>query len=112
MAKLTPLERAKIYLYAAKDYIKNPAISSMCIRLAIRHYEITGERIIIENVFEKYPEFKLFEPKKNIDCGEFWFMSNNREEREDNRLSRINILLLCYHMAKDKHYSTIKIKKK
>jgi hypothetical protein len=115
MAKLTPLERAFVYQIAEMK-IRNCDANTMCYALCVSLSILQDTLTLVtpDEISVLFPEYKLFKPKVNT--GHYqkwftWFPQQSKKEDINNRKTRQTILLLCYHMAMDEHYSTIKIKK-
>lgn len=89
MKKLTPKQRAEIYLKVAK---MNDYVAYACGALEdVSNVDRKGKDFswMLETYF---PEFLLFKPKLNTPSRQVWF------ENSDDRL---NALLFSYHMALD-----------
>lgn len=113
MEKLTPLERATVYQIAEMK-IRETGANTMCYALCVSLSILQDKPTLVPlvEISALFPEFKLFKPKRNTCKFQTWFQHRSKQEDDNSRKTRQTILLLCYHMAMDEHYSTIKIKKK
>ena len=90
--KLTPKQRAKIYLKASEEIDKNKynysceALQKIG-KIKRRDYSYSE---MLQNFF---PEFYLFKPSEDIESWRLWFDNKNTE--------RIIALLFAYQMALD-----------
>ena len=86
--KLTPKQRAKIYLKAANFFIKKKDIGYGCAGFC----DFLNR---LDKIYdcEKFAEYQLFKPRR-FDL--YWFLHT-----EEGKWQRVNALLLSYQMALD-----------
>lgn len=92
---LTPLQRARVYTYAAQTIATGTDLPwTMCtaIAMGMRHYHHSDHhRELWEELF---PELYLFQPPTGT---QRWWLPNYSQRSQNHRST---ILLLCAHIAK------------